>query len=44
MRPARTLDGDAAVAGLTWCGPDLLIVAYRDGRVRAHRVPSRAGL
>jgi WD40 repeat protein len=44
LRPARTLESDAAVAALAWSGHDLLIVAYRDGRVRAHHVPSRARL
>ncbi|MFF2807254.1 WD40 repeat domain-containing protein [Streptomyces sp. NPDC058000] len=44
LRPERTLDGDAAVAALAWAGPHLLIAAYRDGRVRAHRLPSRTAL
>jgi WD40 repeat protein len=44
LRPARTLDGEAGMAALAWAGPELLIAAYRDGRVRAHRVPSRTGL
>ncbi len=44
LRPARTLDGDAAVAALAWAGPHLLIAAYRDGRLRAHRLPSRTAL
>jgi WD40 repeat protein len=44
LRPARTLDGDAAVAALAWAGPHLLIAAYRDGRVRAHHLPSRTAL
>ncbi|PZG12176.1 WD40 repeat domain-containing protein [Nonomuraea aridisoli] len=38
LRPARTLDGGAAVAALAWAAPDVLIAAYRDGRVLAHRV------
>ncbi|MCK7628053.1 hypothetical protein MUU72_34040 [Streptomyces sp. RS10V-4] len=44
LRPARTLDGDAAVAALAWAGPHLLIGAHRDGRVRAYRLPSRTTL
>jgi WD40 repeat protein len=45
LRPARTLEGDgAAVAALAWSGPHLLVSAHRDGRVRAHRVPSRTAL
>ncbi|MFF4285743.1 WD40 repeat domain-containing protein [Streptomyces sp. NPDC001633] len=44
LRPVRTLDGDSAVAALAWSGPDLLATAYRDGRVRAHRLPSRNSL
>ncbi|MGK5530438.1 WD40 repeat domain-containing protein [Streptomyces sp. URMC 129] len=44
LRPARTLRGEAAVAALAWAGPGLLIAAHRDGRVRAHRLPSRTGL
>ncbi|MBA4864076.1 hypothetical protein H1V43_22500 [Streptomyces sp. PSKA54] len=43
--PARELTGDGAgVAALAWAGPHLLIAAYRDGRVRAHGVPSRTAL
>ncbi|MER7989725.1 hypothetical protein ABTY53_29680 [Streptomyces noursei] len=44
LRPERTLDGDAAVAALAWAGPHLLVAAYRDGRVRAHQLPSRTTL
>jgi len=45
LRPARELTGDgAAVAALAWAGPHLLIAAYRNGRVRAYGVPSRAAL
>ncbi|GAA4596281.1 PD40 domain-containing protein [Planotetraspora phitsanulokensis] len=44
LRPARTMDGGAAVTALTWAGRDLLIAAHRDGRVRAHRLPHRARL
>ncbi|WP_286012078.1 hypothetical protein [Streptomyces violaceusniger] len=44
LSPVRTLDGDAAVAALAWAGPHLLIAAHRDGRVRAHRLPSRTAL
>ncbi|MGG2464792.1 WD40 repeat domain-containing protein [Streptomyces sp. RGM 3693] len=44
LRPARTLDGDAAVTALAWAGPQLLVSAYRDGRVRAHHLPSRTAL
>jgi WD40 repeat protein len=44
LRPARTLDGEAAVAALAWVGPGLLIAAHRDGRIRAHRLPSRTSL
>lgn len=44
LSPAHTLDGDAAVAALTWAGPELLVTAYRDGRIRAHRLPSRTAL
>ncbi|WP_039939497.1 WD40 repeat domain-containing protein [Streptomyces himastatinicus] len=40
LSPARTLDGDAAVASLAWAGPELLVAAYRDGSVRAHQLPS----
>ncbi|WP_030801999.1 WD40 repeat domain-containing protein [Streptomyces sp. NRRL S-337] len=41
MRPSRTLPAASAVAALAWSGPHLLIAAHRDGRVRAHRLPSR---
>ncbi|MET7575232.1 hypothetical protein ABZT04_43280 [Streptomyces sp. NPDC005492] len=45
LQPARTLEGDGeAVAALAWAGPHLLVSAHRDGRVRAHRVPSRTAL
>jgi WD40 repeat protein len=48
LDPARTLGGDggegAAVAALVWAGPHLLVSAHRDGRVRAHAVPSRTAL
>jgi WD40 repeat protein len=44
LRPARTLDRDAPVTALAWAGPELLIAAYRDGRIRAHHIPSRARL
>ncbi|MEV5831945.1 hypothetical protein AB0L25_40980 [Spirillospora sp. NPDC052242] len=44
LRPARTLHADSAVAALAWAGPDLLIAAHHDGRVRAHRIPSRPAL
>ncbi|WP_019063691.1 WD40 repeat domain-containing protein [Streptomyces prunicolor] len=45
LRPARELTGDGtAVAALAWAGPHLLIAAYRNGRVRAYGVPSRAAL
>ncbi|MGA4545853.1 WD40 repeat domain-containing protein [Uniformispora flossi] len=43
--PTRTLDGDGApVAALTWAGPDRLVAAWRDGRVRAYVLPSRTGV
>ncbi|MFD8340035.1 WD40 repeat domain-containing protein [Streptomyces solisilvae] len=44
LSPVRTLDSDAAVAALAWAGPHLLIAAHRDGRVSAHRLPSRTSL
>ncbi|WP_053729678.1 WD40 repeat domain-containing protein [Streptomyces sp. WM6378] len=44
LRPVRTLEGEAAVAALAWAGPHLLIVCYRDGLVRAHRLPLREAL
>ncbi|WP_308299007.1 hypothetical protein [Streptomyces sp. GESEQ-35] len=47
LNPARTLDGDGdgtAVAALAWAGPHLLISAQRDGRIRAHALPSRTAL
>ncbi|MEU5300934.1 WD40 repeat domain-containing protein [Streptomyces noursei] len=44
LRPARILAGDAAVTALAWAGPQLLVSAYRDGRVRAHHLPSRTAL
>ncbi|GAA2348153.1 WD40 repeat domain-containing protein [Streptomyces violaceusniger] len=44
LSPARILDGDTTVAALTWAGPELLVSAYRDGRIRAHRLPSRTTL
>ncbi|MFM9372817.1 WD40 repeat domain-containing protein [Streptomyces sp. Da 82-17] len=45
LTPARSLDGEgSAVAGLAWAGPHLLVAAYRDGRLRAYRVPSRTEL
>ncbi len=45
LRPARELDGEGgAVAALAWAGPHLLIIAWRDGRVRAYGVPSRTAL
>ncbi|MFI0446488.1 WD40 repeat domain-containing protein [Actinomadura sp. 6N118] len=44
LRPARTLQTDSPVTALGWSGPDLLIAAHHDGRVRAHRLPSRARL
>ena len=44
LRPVRTLEAEAAVAALAWAGPHLLIVGYRDGLVRAHRLPLREAL
>jgi WD40 repeat protein len=40
LRPVRILpdDGGAAVAALAWSGARLLIVAHRDGRIRAHHL------
>ncbi|MFJ8314121.1 MULTISPECIES: WD40 repeat domain-containing protein [unclassified Streptomyces] len=44
LRPLRTLEGPSAVAALAWSGPHLLVVCYRDGLVRAHRLPFRDAL
>ncbi|MFJ5533921.1 WD40 repeat domain-containing protein [Streptomyces sp. NPDC093261] len=45
LRPVRELDGTgAAVAALAWAGPHLLVVAWREGRVRTYGVPSRTAL
>ncbi|MEV8017548.1 hypothetical protein AB0O76_14635 [Streptomyces sp. NPDC086554] len=45
LRPFRTLDGDGTpLAAPAWAGPHLLIAAHRDGRVRAHGLPSRTAL
>ncbi|MFJ2721868.1 WD40 repeat domain-containing protein [Streptomyces sp. NPDC087437] len=45
LRPVRELDGTgAAVAALAWAGPHLLVVAWRDGRIRTYGVPSRTAL
>jgi hypothetical protein len=40
LRPARILPpgSGAPVAALAWSGPGLLVVAFRDGRVRAHHL------
>lgn len=38
LHPVRTIGGDSAVAALAWAGPDLLVVARRDGRVQAHEL------
>jgi hypothetical protein len=40
--PLETVVVGSPVAALTWAGSHLLITAHRDGRVRAHSVPSRA--
>ncbi|MEV0598135.1 hypothetical protein AB0I82_02355 [Streptomyces sp. NPDC050315] len=39
LSPARTLPGGSAVSALAWAGSELLVVAYRDGAVRAVQVP-----
>lgn len=44
LRPAHTVPGDSAVTALAWDSLDLLISAQHNGRVRAHRLPSWAGL
>jgi WD40 repeat protein len=44
LRPARTLGADSRVAALAWAGPQLLVAAHHDGRVRGHRLPSWTAL
>ncbi|WP_234544497.1 WD40 repeat domain-containing protein [Streptomyces shenzhenensis] len=45
LRPVREIEGTGApVAALTWAGPHLLAVAWRDGRIRTHGTPSRTAL
>lgn len=43
LGPAATLEATgSAVAALAWWGRDMLVAAYRDGRVRAVRLPEGA--
>ncbi|WP_445519896.1 WD40 repeat domain-containing protein [Streptomyces sp. NEAU-174] len=40
----RSLRCHETITALAWAGPELLVSAHRDGRIRAHRLPSRTTL